>query len=130
MIDIGKILENAEQGRDGWGSSVGLPVLERVARENELVLEWDEGAGEDWVLMRKAGELQVVAGVELPLAFLLDSNGINLPPPVVLVRVSSMTRPILCCTRSVLEVAFRRQFKAIDFYPAGFSVLDLAMATI
>lgn len=129
-MDMDEILARAEEGRGVWGSSAALPVLERIAKENELVLEWDGGACEEWMLMRRAGELQVVAGIELPLVFSLEGNQIDLPSSVSLVRIPSMMRPILRCSRSVLEAVFRRRFKAIDFYPAGFGVLDLVMATM
>ncbi|MDO5082954.1 hypothetical protein EII34_12645 [Arachnia propionica] len=130
MIDLGTSLTTAYNNRQFWGRTASLSLAEHLAGEGRLAIDWDDGAGEDWLTLIQAGEPQALLGAELPLLFTLDSESTELPPRVTSIMLPSMTRPILCCDRAVLEQVFHRKFGALEFYPAGFSALDLAMTTI
>ena len=129
MIDLADFLTTAQNNKGKWGKNVSLPISRAIAQDSELDLDWDGGAGEEWITLTQNGMLHAIIGSELPLVFLLDLKETEWPPQAIVVEVPSMTRPVLRCDRNVLETVFRRKFPAIEFYPGGFSALDLAMAT-
>ncbi|MDO5067213.1 MAG: hypothetical protein Q4D96_08050 [Propionibacteriaceae bacterium] len=130
MINLGKLLTTAYNNRKNWGRHSSLSLAEHLAGDGRLSIDWDDGAGEDWLTLSRDREPHALLGAELPLLFTLDTEPTELPPGVTSIMLPSLTRPILCCDRAVLEHVFHRKFGALEFYPAGFSAMDLAMTTI
>ena len=76
--------------------------------------------------LQRGEDLLGCSGVDVPLLFCTNelAEG-DWPDPVVVASVPSLTRPVVACGREVLEHSFGRIFDPWDFYPLGFSVIDL-----
>ena len=72
MIDLADFLTTAQNNKGKWGKNVSLPISRAIAQDSELDLDWDGGAGEEWITLTQNGMLHAIIGSELPLVFLLD----------------------------------------------------------
>jgi len=130
--DISDTLTTAKKAE--WERDVGKHMVEWLAScLPASIVDWDEGAGEDWACFFTDDQVTVLLWMRGPLAIVLvdfeQIASLLVERQVAVVPVPDMDEDCLCCERSVLtDFAGRPISQAIDL--AHFSAKDLAWATI
>ena len=132
MIDIDASLRDARSLADAWTTGNALEVSSRLERIASAKLDWDTGAGENWIRVVRHDHVLALISTVLPLAFVeasLTPSKLQLEAMVV-VEVPNMDSELLCATSETLQYAFGDSTRLDSISEDRFSVQDLWYATV
>lgn len=132
MFDVSDLLQQAVQARRGWGAVDAL----RVARDFGSMapigrIDWDEAAGEKWVIVCFAAELSLALSVDLPFGMIRRTARATSPlGGVSLLVFESWTGHSFRAEWSILRRAFGGNEARWRTLAAGFSPQTLWFETL
>ena len=104
-------------------------LAKSLAPEEGVTLDWDEGAGEDWISVVNPSERIAIVSVSLPLALSLrDITPKESTATAAFIAVPSFTEEYLSCTLDSYERAFR--YAGHELVVEKFSAWDLWYDTL
>ena len=126
VTDVTELVRRASAGRRSWSPAIASGIAQTASTTRNFTISWEPDVGESWMRLQRGEDLLGCFGVDIPLLFCTNelAEG-DWPDPVVVASVPSLTRPVVACDREVLEHSFGTIFDPWDFYPLGFSVIDL-----
>jgi hypothetical protein len=132
MISIDESLRRAASAAATWSSAAAREVAATLARSPGAKVDWDEGAGEEWLRVFDGPSLVALISVALPFVFIQrDDNGSErLNGDLAVVAVDDFDEVQLSCSLEVLEGAFGASDRLGSLNPEGFSANDLWYSTI
>lgn len=132
MISIDDSLQRAIDLRSSWSRDRAYDAASSLAGTLEGVIDWDEGAGEEWMRIITGNRLEVLISVKVPLAFvsLRASRQVSLEEELELVVVENFDEVQFSCSTEKLNEAFGWTRKMEVLNPASFSVNDIWYATV
>lgn len=129
---IDESLRRAASSAAAWSSGAAREMALSFARSSGVEVDWDDGAGEEWLRVLDGSRVMALVSVKLPLAFIRGdaSERIETFDDISLITVSDFDDPRLSCAPVILEEGFgaTRRFESID--AGGFSANDLWYATV
>lgn len=134
MIDLTPVLERVDQRRDAWSvKDAALVALAALARNRELHVDWDRGAGEQWIRLIAGSDVLVLVSTAGPIAFAVAPAAIwldEMADRVEIVTSVSLETVQYKCEGDSLERIFQGSTASLGFSRSSFSVLDLYYATV
>ena len=132
MINLDESLQRAALGAATWSAGIAREVAANLARGPASEIDWDEGAGENWLRVIDGDQVVGLVSAVLPFSFVQRSEGSLgwCDKEVVVVVVDDFDDLQLSCSPSVLCGVFgsSERLKLLDL--DGFSVSDLWYSTV
>jgi predicted nucleic acid-binding protein len=115
-----------------WSSEAARDTATTLAHSSGGEVDWDEGAGEEWLRIIDGTRLIALVSTVLPLIFALrnksESEGFS--EDVVVVPVDDFDAVQLSCSLAILSEAFGASERLRVLDPKRFSANDLWYATV
>lgn len=132
MISIDKDLEHAASGASDWSSDAARAAADSLARRRSAKVDWDDGAGEEWLRVVDDHHVAALVSARIPLAIIevAGDTDAGMPPQVAAINVHDLDETELSASLEALAEAFGSpaRFHALDL--SGFSGNDLWYATV
>lgn len=132
MMSIDESLQRAASTAATWSSTAAWQIASSLALSFETEVEWDEGAGEEWLRVLAGSRLVALVSIKLPFVFIKRSVNelTGSSQNVVFVAVADFDDVELSCSSAVLAEVFGGTKRLGVLDPDGFSANDLWYATV
>lgn len=131
MINIDSDLAHATTVASDWSREAAHATASTLAISASARIDWDDGAGEQWLRILKAHRVIALVSVQVPLVIAEGPRRTaDAPERVVVIHVSDFDEPEIAASKETLASAFgsSERFHILD--TVGFSVNDLWYATV
>lgn len=130
-MNLDDFLTVAQSNSDGWTASAALQAAKAMISSPVTVVDWDAGAGEEWIRLVSDDHVIALISVKLPIAIVeRTSNKPLSDTSITVVYVDSLDDENLTAHRPVLEAAFQETDRLDSLDLTGFSANDLWYSTV
>ena len=130
MIDIGESLASAAATGADWSATAALEKASYLKGGSMAVIDWDGGAGENWVRVIEQDQVVALVSAIIPVALARSDIIGKLGADIFAIVVDDFENAEMFCSSAILEHVFGLTRISAVLDPDRFSANELWFATI
>lgn len=132
MISIDDSLRRAASAASAWSPRIAREVANTIARGLTADVDWDEGAGEEWLRVMDGPRQLALVSIKVPFAFISTNaeGSKSSATEIVTIDIDDFDKVQLSCSPLILAEVFGSSDRLDALDSESFSANDLWYSTV